>query len=60
MTKLAIHGGKPVRKKPFPKWPKATKEVKNAIIGTVDNENWGVGSEAISSFEKKFSNFQDS
>ena len=60
MTKLAIHGGKPVRTKPFPKWPKATKEVKNAIIGTVDNENWGVGSEAISSFEKKFSNFQDS
>ena len=60
MTKLAIHGGKPVRKKPFPKWPKATKEVKNAIIGTVDNENWGVGSEAISSFERKFSNFQDS
>jgi len=60
MTKLAIHGGKPVRTNPFPKWPKATKEVKNAIIGTVDNENWGVGSEAISSFEKKFSNFQDS
>ena len=31
MTKLAIHGGKPVRTKPFPKWPKATKEVKNAV-----------------------------
>ena len=60
MSKLAIHGGSPVRKKPFTNWPKATTELKDAIIGTVENENWGVGSEAISSFENEFSNFHDS
>ena len=59
MSKLAIHGGSPVREKPFTKWPKATTELKDAIIGTVENENWGVGSEAISSFENEFSNFHD-
>ena len=39
MSKLAVHGGDPIRRKPFPKWPKATTEVKDAIIGTLDNEN---------------------
>ena len=60
MSKLAVHGGDPIRRKPFPKWPKVTTEIKDAIIGTLENENWGVGSEVISSFEDEFSNFHDS
>ena len=48
MSKLAIHGGDPVRTKPFPEWPRPTSELKDAIISTLENEGWGVGSKAIS------------
>ena len=60
MSKLAIHGGKPVRTKPFPKWPRPTPELMDSVVGTVENENWGVGSEVISRFEENFAGFQDS
>ena len=60
MSKLAIHGGEPVRTKPFPKWPRPTPELMDSVIGTVENENWGVGSEVISRFEEYFADFQDS
>ena len=60
MLKLAIHGGEPVRTKPFPKWPRPTPELMDSLIGTVENENWGVGSEVISRFEENFAGFQDS
>jgi len=59
MPKLAIHGGNPVRTKPFPKWPRPTSEVMDSLIGTVENENWGVGSEVINKFEEKFAHFQN-
>ena len=60
MSKLAIHGGEPVRTKPFPKWPRPTPELMDSVVGTVENENWGVGSEVISRFEENFAGFQDS
>ena len=60
MLKLAIHGGEPVRTKPFPKWPRPTPELMDSVVGTVENENWGVGSEVISRFEENFADFQDS
>ncbi|MEA1881026.1 MAG: DegT/DnrJ/EryC1/StrS family aminotransferase [Candidatus Marinimicrobia bacterium] len=59
MSKLAIHGGDPIRTKPFPVWPRPTSELKDAIISTLENEGWGVGSEAISRFEEKFAEFHD-
>ena len=59
MTKLAIHGGNPIRRKPFPEWPRPTSELKDAIIATLENEGWGVGSSAISRFEEKFAEFHD-
>ena len=60
MSKLAIHGGTPIRNKPFPKWPRSTPELMDSVLGTVENENWGVGSEVISRFEENFADFQDS
>ena len=60
MSKLAIHGGTPIRNKPFPKWPRSTPELMDSVLGTVENENWGVGSEVISRFEENFAHFQDS
>jgi len=59
MSKLAIHGGKPIRNKPFPEWPRPTSELKDAIISTLENEGWGVGSAEIRRFEEKFAAFQD-
>ena len=60
MSKLAIHGGAPIRTEPFPKWPRPTPELMDSVVGTVENEDWGVGSEVISRFEENFSDFQDS
>ena len=60
MSKLAIHGGAPVRTEPFPKWPRPTPEVMDAVVRTLENENWGVGSGVINRFEEKFAHFQDS
>ena len=60
MSKLAIHGGDPARTKPFPEWPRPTSELKDAIISTLENEGWGVGSKAISRFEERFADFHDS
>ena len=39
MPKLAIHGGNPVRTKPFPKWPRPTSEVMASVIGTVGQKH---------------------
>ena len=60
MSKLAIHGGTPIRNKPFPKWPRPTPELIDSLVEAVENENWGVGSEVISRFEENFADFQDS
>lgn len=58
-SKLAIHGGEPVRKNPFPQWPRSTSQVRSSMISTLENEGWGVGSQAISRFEKQFAEFHD-
>ena len=49
-TDLAIFGGKPVRKEPFPAWPRITEEMKDSLIRTFEEEEWGVGSKTITLF----------
>ena len=56
---LAIFGGNPVRKRPFPDWPRVTDEIKDSLINTLENEKWGVGSESIDQFNSRFSKMQD-
>ena len=55
-TDLAIFGGEPVRKKPFPVWPRLTEEIKQSLIHTYENEDWGVGSKTIALFNEQFAN----
>ena len=56
---LAIFGGSPIRSKPFPVWPRVTAEIKNSLIETIDNDEWGIGSSTIDLFNDRFSEMQD-
>lgn len=57
---LAVKGGKPVRTKPFPSWPRSTEGMKKQLIHTLENEAWGIGSSVVEKFEKGFAEFHDS
>ena len=57
--KLAIFGGNPIREKPFPTWPRITNEIKKSLINTYENEDWGVGSSTITTFNNQFAEMQD-
>ncbi|MBC8400221.1 MAG: DegT/DnrJ/EryC1/StrS family aminotransferase [Candidatus Marinimicrobia bacterium] len=59
MSKLALFGGTPVRTKPFPSWPKSSKELKDQLQNTIDNELWGVGSKTIKNFEDAFATYHN-
>ncbi len=39
--KLAINGGKPVRKRPFPKWPPYDKSEEKYLLDAFYSHNWG-------------------
>jgi dTDP-4-amino-4,6-dideoxygalactose transaminase len=41
MSKLAITGGKPVRRKPFPAWPVYSKQEERALLQVLRSHNWG-------------------
>ena len=38
---LAIQGGKPVRTKPFPRWPESGENDKRALMLVLQGRNWG-------------------
>ena len=43
MGKLAISGGKPVRKKPFTAWPIYTQKERQGLLKVLTSRNWGLG-----------------
>ena len=59
MSELALFGGNPVRKKPFPVWPRITAEQKEQLLNTLESDSLGIGSDAIKAFEDQFAEFQD-
>jgi len=59
MSELALFGGKPVRKKPFPVWPRVTSSQKEQLLNTLESDSLGIGSDAIKAFEDQFAEFQD-
>ncbi len=59
MSKLALFGGQPVRRDPFPVWPRTTSELNESVLNVLNNENWGVGSDVITLFEEKFADYHD-
>lgn len=60
MGKLAITGGKPVRRKPFPAWPVFTKQEEKALLKVLRSANWGgypFPNQRAAAFGKKFARF---
>lgn len=54
MDELAIKGGKPVRKKPFPSWPVFGKEEGRALLDVLNSGKWGIGGTKNAEFAQAF------
>jgi dTDP-4-amino-4,6-dideoxygalactose transaminase len=59
MSKLAIKGGEPVRKSPFPQWPVFDESEIEALREVVCSRFWGIGGKRVKEFEEKFAAYQD-
>ncbi|KYH37981.1 MAG: hypothetical protein AYL29_001630 [Candidatus Bathyarchaeota archaeon B24] len=58
MPKLAIRGGKPVRDRPYPKWPIFDERELEALKEVLYSGLWGIGGSKKPEFEKKFAEYQ--
>lgn len=56
---LALHGGRPVRQKPFPAWPVYGEPEEQALLRALRSGKWGKldGSE-VAAFERDFARYQ--
>ncbi|MEM4189634.1 MAG: DegT/DnrJ/EryC1/StrS family aminotransferase, partial [Candidatus Caldarchaeum sp.] len=57
MQRLAVRGGEPVRKKPFPRWPSFDEDEVKELLEALREGPWSVGSSKIKLFEEEFSSF---
>ncbi|MCK4965715.1 DegT/DnrJ/EryC1/StrS family aminotransferase [bacterium] len=52
---LAILGGEPVRKKPFPSWPQMNESIAKSLDASLRTRKWGrFGGKMVTTFERKF------
>ncbi len=56
MSKLAILGGKPVRNKPFARWPIYGDEELNGVREVFESGIWGIGGKNVKEFQERFAN----
>jgi len=54
MPKLALRGGKPVRKAPFPAWPLPGREERASLLAVLSSRKWGIGGKEIERLERRF------
>jgi dTDP-4-amino-4,6-dideoxygalactose transaminase len=57
MARLALKGGKPVRNKPFPKWPVFDEKELDALKQVLESGVWGAG-QNVKQFEERFAAYQ--
>lgn len=57
MAKLAIDGGEPIRKTPFPRWPVWNESEFEALRNVLESGVWGVGGSKVPEFEQKFASY---
>ena len=58
MAQLAIKGGEPIRKKPFPRWPVFDEKEFEALKEVLYSGVWGIGGKKKKEFEEKFAAYQ--
>ncbi len=58
LAKLALKGGEPVRRKPFPKWPIFDDREIKALKEVLKSGFWGVRGKRKKEFEEKFAAYQ--
>jgi len=58
LVKLALLGGEPVRRKPFPKWPVFDEREVKALLSVLESGFWGVGGQKKREFEERFAAYQ--
>jgi dTDP-4-amino-4,6-dideoxygalactose transaminase len=58
LTQLAILGGEPAIKNPFPRWPTWSPEEESQLIETLRSGYWGLGSGKIEEWENRFAEIQ--
>jgi len=60
MAQLALKGGRPVREKPFPKWPVFDDRELEALKKVLESSVWGIGGQYVKQLEEKFAAYQHS
>lgn len=61
IEKPAIHGGSPVRTKPFPPWPVFGQEEEEAVLTSLRSGKWGkLQGDEVRKFEQSFASYHDS
>ena len=59
MSQLALYGGKPVRERPFPRWPVSTERELELLKEVLAGQQWGGYSDAVKQFEQVFAQVHD-
>lgn len=59
MSPLALYGGKPVRERPFPRWPVSTEREVELLKEVLAGQQWGGYSDAVKQFEQVFAQVHD-
>ncbi|RLE99641.1 MAG: DegT/DnrJ/EryC1/StrS family aminotransferase, partial [Thermoprotei archaeon] len=55
---LAIKGGKPLRTKPWPKWPIWDSREEKQLLEVLHSGYWGIGGKKNEEFARKFAEYQ--
>jgi len=58
LSKLAIDGAEPIRKRPFPQWPIFDEREAEALNEVLHSHVWGIDGKKIKEFEEKFAAYQ--
>ncbi len=58
MSSLALAGGRPLRTKPFPRWPEFGEREQAELLEVLESGEWGGYSPKVEQFEKAFAAFQ--
>src|SRR4051812_48597343 len=57
-TALTIHGGKPIRTRPFPTWPIFDEREEHALVATLRTGKWGkLDGGEVAKFERRFADY---